>query len=320
MVEVGIPIYKARETLPAALDSLVAQTKKMFLVCLSIDGDGEDYTDIIDTYKARGLNIRVIKNEHHGPGAARQHVIDTTQCEYLMFLDADDMLMPNAVKNLSDAIRYSNCDILKSAFVREQTHKKDDIIPQDIFTITWMHGKIYRTDYLRNNNIRFLNLDTEEDANFNLVAWNSTDNRGEITDITYLWRDNKNSLTRHLSQADYFARTYVNYVYGQVKGLNYIYKLTNQIHHKLVTQTLINLYTYYMEAKFRKLDLDKLDEIISTLKDKLWMVGYLNNGENWIDLVNSMRVGAFYDNEFVIFYQEPINKWITRLLRKEENG
>ena len=50
MVEVGIPVYKARDTLPNALDSLVVQTKKNFIVCLSIDGDGENYQDIIDIW------------------------------------------------------------------------------------------------------------------------------------------------------------------------------------------------------------------------------------------------------------------------------
>ena len=35
-----IPTYKARETLPKALDSLVAQTKDMFLVTIVQDGDG----------------------------------------------------------------------------------------------------------------------------------------------------------------------------------------------------------------------------------------------------------------------------------------
>lgn len=51
----------------------------MFLVCLSIDCDGEDYSDIIEEYRRRGLHIRVINaTENGGPGAARQKVIDTT--------------------------------------------------------------------------------------------------------------------------------------------------------------------------------------------------------------------------------------------------
>ena len=72
MVEIGIPVYHARYTLTKGLDSLVAQTKNDFVVCLSIDGDDEDYSDIISTYRARGLNIRIINTIiNGGPGAAR---------------------------------------------------------------------------------------------------------------------------------------------------------------------------------------------------------------------------------------------------------
>ena len=71
MVELGIPVYKARDTIRDTLNSLVAQTRKRFITCLSIDGDGEDYSDIIKEYQDRGLNIRVIEGENGGPGMAR---------------------------------------------------------------------------------------------------------------------------------------------------------------------------------------------------------------------------------------------------------
>ena len=60
MVNVIIPTYKARDTLPKALDSLVAQTKKTFVVTIVQDGDGEDYSDIISEYRKRGLGIRIL--------------------------------------------------------------------------------------------------------------------------------------------------------------------------------------------------------------------------------------------------------------------
>ena len=73
MVGVIIPTYKAKKVLPHALDSLVAQTKKMFLVCISIDGEDEAYTKIIEEYKRRGLKIITIRSETNGgPGLARQ--------------------------------------------------------------------------------------------------------------------------------------------------------------------------------------------------------------------------------------------------------
>lgn len=101
MVEVGIPVYNARATLPDTLDSLVAQTYKRFIVTLSIDGDGEDYSDIVDMYRARGLKIRVITSVvNRGPGMARQLILNLTMCDYIMFVDADDLLMPRAIEVL----------------------------------------------------------------------------------------------------------------------------------------------------------------------------------------------------------------------------
>lgn len=317
MVEVGIPCWHARETLPKGLDSLVAQTRDRFITCLSIDGDGEDYSDIIETYRARGLKIRVINSpENGGPGIARQRIIDTTQCDYIMFMDADDMLMPRAVDILYTTAKAKNFDILRSSFIREHTNKEDELVPQNVKTITWFHGKIYRTAYLKDKNIRFLpGLYTDEDAYFNLLAWNSTQNRGEITEVTYYWRDNKNSLTRREKSKVYFLKTYKYYIRSQVEGLKSLFVLNDSVASSLITQTLLNIYYYYMAAKFYKDDVTEVEELISTLKEEQWMQVYLNNGENWFNIVTNIKAGAVYEQKYVIFYTEHFNEWAARLLK-----
>lgn len=320
MVEVGIPLWHGRDTLPDALNSLLAQTKEHFIVCISIDGDTDDYSDIIKEYQRRGLSIRVINSPiNGGPGAARQRIIDTTQCDYLMFLDSDDMLIPHAVKSLYDIARYCNYDIVRSGFIREEKNKNDILLSSDIPTITWTHGKIYKVSYLKNNNIRFLDdLRTDEDAYFNLVAWNCTLNRGQTNDYTYLWRDYKNSITRSLGESGYFKKGYSEYIRSQVCGLNKIYEVTKTINHSLFTQTFINIYTYYMRAKCYDLDLTLADKHLSTIKNSPWIEEYLNNGQNWIDFSKDLTCGAYYEeDDTVYFYKEPINIWITRLLRND---
>ena len=244
MVEVGIPVWHARETLPKALDSLVAQTKEQFITCLSIDGDGEDYSDIIETYRARGLNIRVINSkENGGPGMARQRILDTTQCDYIMFMDSDDMLMPRAVNILYDNIRFNDYDIIRSSFIREETNAADKFMPQNTPSITWFHGKIYKVAFLKENNIRFLEgLRIDEDAYFNVIAWNATKKRGEITEVTYIWRDNPKSLTRQAKTADYFKKNYISYVRSQVEGLKKLASIIGDMSGSLIAQTLINIY------------------------------------------------------------------------------
>ena len=316
MVEVGIPVWHARDILCKCLDSLVAQTLDKFITCLSIDCDGEDYSDIIETYRARGLKIRVINGEENGgPGAARQRIIDTTQCDYLIFMDADDMLMPRAVEVLSQHMKVNNFDIMRSGFIREEKNKRDLFIPQDSSIITWFHGKIYRVKFLKEKNIRFLpGLRIDEDAYFNLIAWNSTENRGEIAEYTYIWRDNKKSLTRTQNNSEYFKDNYMNYITSQVRALQQLMKINESIENNIISITLINIYYTYMRAAYLEYPMAAADELIGELKAEKWLKNFLDNADSWISLVNNVKAGEVYNNEHVIFYDEPINHWIVRLL------
>lgn len=318
MLEIGIPVYKARDTLPKGLDSLVAQTRDNFIVCLSIDADGEDYSDIIKEYRNRGLKIRVINAEENGgPGAARQRVLDTTQCDYIMFMDADDMLLPRAVELLYVQAKIQNLDIVRSSFIREERKGGDRYITKDVNTITWFHGKIYRVAYLKELGLRFLpGLRTDEDAYFNFVAWNSTKNRGDLGEMTYIWRDNPNSVTRCENVREYFSKTYNNYIRSQVEGLKTLSRVNKTMNPSLVGQTLMNLYYYYMNARFLKLPLDETEVMFRSLADEVWMPEFLNAPQNWMEIVQNVKAGAIYEGKYVVFYNETFFDWAMRLLKK----
>ena len=320
MLEIGVPVYKARDTLPKGLDSLLAQTKDNFIVCLSIDGDNEDYSDIIEEYRRRGLKIRVINAEENGgPGAARQRILDTTQCDYIMFMDADDMLLPRAVELLYVQAKIQNLDIVRSSFIKEERRGGDRYITKDVNTITWFHGKIYRVAYLKEIGIRFLpGLRTDEDAYFNFVAWNSTKTRGELNEMTYIWRDNPNSVTRCDNRREYFSRTYNNYIRSQVEGLKTLHKVNKNSNPSLIAQTLINIYYYYMNARFLNLPLEETHAMISSLADEEWMPTFLSLSEVWTEVVQTVKAGAIYEDKYVVFYSETFYDWAMRLLKKHE--
>ena len=212
MLNVIIPVYKARETLPNALDSLVAQTFKRFFVTISQDGDGEDYSDIITEYKRRGLHINHIDcKENGGPGMARQRGIDLSiskNYDYVMFLDADDIVTPRAVEVLYKEIQKNLVDIMISSFIAENEHDSQ-MLEADKTPITWCHGKMYRLKYLQENNIRFLDeLKMNEDSYFNLVAVNLTEKKMRINEYTYVWRYNKESLTRDGESEAFFLKSW----------------------------------------------------------------------------------------------------------------
>ena len=50
---------------------------------------------------------------------ARQRILDSTQSDYLIFADADDMLMPYSIDILYRGILMDDYDIIRSSFIRE---------------------------------------------------------------------------------------------------------------------------------------------------------------------------------------------------------
>ena len=235
-----------------------------------------------------------------------------------MFADADDLLMPRAVEVLYHGIVNSGYDILRSSFIRERQNEPDVILDANANVVTWRHGKIYRVQYLKNINLRYLpDLRTDEDAYFNIIAWNCTKSRGLLNEITYIWKDNPNSITRQYDDATYFKKTYHNYIYGQVEAMKKIFELNNEIANILVTRTLINIYYFYMRARFYKCDEDIMDNTLMTLQKEKWMQVWFDTADNWVDAINELKVGAKLDKKYIIFYEESFYAWCKRILKEE---
>ena len=311
MVNVIIPTYKARDTLPKALDSLVAQTKKTFVVTIVQDGDGEDYSDIISEYRKRGLGIRIlILQENRGPGGARQAGMDTDpMCDYFMFLDADDMLMPRAVEILYREAKGNDADIVSSDFLAERTGEPSVLMDVFKVPVTWCHGRIYKAKYLRDNNIRFLEgLRVNEDAYFNLIAHNCTKKKYKIKEVTYLWRDNKNSITRGDDREEFFKRTWKTYITSQVEALLKIIEMTGKVEPDLLGATLLYVYHYWEIAKYYKVIDDEAIIELTKLKNNLTLIAAMIDEQFWLHITENLK-GCTLWEENIIFYQDRFCDW-----------
>lgn len=265
MINVIIPCYNSRETLPNTLNSLVAQTQKRFLVTIVDDCSDEDYIDIINEYKKK-LHIGFLKTEKNsGPGAARQLGIDKNiSCEYLLFLDSDDMLMPQAIEVLNRESHIHKPDILISGFIRQNKYGVDEIIHSTDST-TWIHGKLYKSSYLEENNIRFPDgLRVNEDGAFNLMAYGMTDNIYRTSVITMIWIDNKNSMTR--KNNDFLVNCIPDYIKGQTYAYSFLLD-NNRKDYMSIAAGLSYIYSYYEIAVYNKYNMN--EEIHRSLKKYL---------------------------------------------------
>jgi glycosyltransferase involved in cell wall biosynthesis len=114
-VSVIIPAYNTAAYVPETLESVFRQTYPSFEVFLINDGspDTEEFERAIAPYRDR---IIYIKQENHGPSAARNAGIRRAQGEYLAFLDSDDVWYPTclAVQVELALSREPPCDLVYS--------------------------------------------------------------------------------------------------------------------------------------------------------------------------------------------------------------
>jgi glycosyltransferase involved in cell wall biosynthesis len=94
LISVIIPCYNQSQFLGAAIDSVLNQTYPCFEIIV-IDDGSEDWTHSIVSHYS---NVHYIRQENQGLSGARNTGLQASQGKYLVFLDADDRLLPNALE------------------------------------------------------------------------------------------------------------------------------------------------------------------------------------------------------------------------------
>ena len=167
MIDIIIPAYNAFETIGSTLGSIAKQINKESLkVYIINDGSTKSYDYIIKNYE-KLLDITEITIENSGPGAARQVGVDSSNNEFIVFMDADDTLSNEySLLNLINII--NEADLAQGHFLEKRESDSRDLEPQ----YCYLHGKMYRRSINEKNNIIFdskrrYNGDIYEDSSFN---------------------------------------------------------------------------------------------------------------------------------------------------------
>lgn len=98
-----IPVYNIAAFLRTCLDSVAGQAFPDWECICVDDGSTDGSVDVLDEYAARDVRFRVIKQPHRGVGAARNSALDQANGDYVVFVDADDVLESDALLSLKDA-------------------------------------------------------------------------------------------------------------------------------------------------------------------------------------------------------------------------
>ncbi len=92
LVSVIIPSYKTARTLAEAIESALHQTHSNIEVIVINDGSPDETDEAVQPYLHK---IVYIKQENRGLSAARNAAFRASKGEFICFLDADDILLPD---------------------------------------------------------------------------------------------------------------------------------------------------------------------------------------------------------------------------------
>jgi glycosyltransferase involved in cell wall biosynthesis len=111
-----IPTFNSAATLPAAIDSALAQDFREQEIIVVNDGSTDSTQAVLDSY---GTHISVIQQENRGQPTARNKAIERAHGDYIAFLDADDIWLPGRLsKTVSALERNPAAALVFSDYVR----------------------------------------------------------------------------------------------------------------------------------------------------------------------------------------------------------
>ena len=98
LVSIIIPVYNIEKYVQACLESVAAQTYTDFEVIIVDDGSTDSSGKICDAFCMQDKRFRVVHQDNQGAGMARNTGIRHSSGHYIMFVDGDDILLPDALE------------------------------------------------------------------------------------------------------------------------------------------------------------------------------------------------------------------------------
>lgn len=105
-VSIILPTYNRAAFLPAALESIKAQTFIDWELVIVDDGSTDETPELLPSLTA-GLTqaTRLVRRTNGGAYAARNSGLDQARGEFVAFFDSDDLWLPNHLERCVDALR-----------------------------------------------------------------------------------------------------------------------------------------------------------------------------------------------------------------------
>lgn len=179
-----VPVYNVEKYLERCVDSLLYQDidKSEYEIILINDGSTDRSYEIAQQLKSKHGNIVLLSQENKGQSAARNVGLDIARGKYIMFVDSDDILEPNVLKNLVVVSEKNSLDLCfystvfeyedgrkrweKQTKFKEETVYDGEYLVLNGMNISSVWQCLFSHTFLVNSQVRFYEGIIHEDVDF----------------------------------------------------------------------------------------------------------------------------------------------------------
>lgn len=245
-ISVIIPCYNQAAYLPKAVASIKAQTFTDWECLIIDDGSTDNSADIARNLANNDKRIYMLQKENGGSASARDMGLQHAKGEYIQFLDADDTIAPEKFEKQVTLMDRKELDLSNTASCFENNNEKrtsSSAIKLNLYKILtqWglgasipIHGFLYRTEFIRWNNLTFKNeCRYREDWRWHIICFSVHPKYGIIPDYCgAIYFQNENGKTGSYIRMQEGNFEFMAYILPQLKGIRkllWIFRISEEL-------------------------------------------------------------------------------------------
>ncbi len=313
-VSIIVPVYNVEKYLNKCINSIINQTYKNIEIIIINDGSTDNSEKIIKEYLKKEDRIIYIRKKNGGLSSARNAGIEVANGEYICFVDSDDWIGPNYIKDNIEAIENNNSDmsicnivyIYDDGTIKKRTPKikqsecisAREAIKEELLGKKYKcHAvnKICKLSIYKKNNIRFTENRIYEDVFTMYQVILKCKKISLVNSNTYFYLQNRSGsiLAESFNEKRYDIFEAMNNIIlnEQIKK----YKLEKELQSFYILN-IVSLYNYVYPLSKEKIA--EIQNKIKTLFNKTITKGYLLNNK----LSLSLKIRFFLINKLPKFY------------------
>ena len=218
-VSVIMPVFNSELYLEETLRSLISQTMGNFEVICIDDGSQDRSFEILMNTAKHDKRFRIVRQNNHGAGTARNKGLELAKGRYLAFIDSDDTYSHTFLEKMLCKARCFDLDVVICRYIRffdkhntEDTSHRDINVPllpkKEVFSLSdikenffqlfipvvW--NKLFKREFIERERIRFQEITNSNDTFFVYCALLTASAVSTIDERLIRYRMRADSLVR----------------------------------------------------------------------------------------------------------------------------